>query len=96
MKALLMEEYKKLKFTDFPDPKIEDSRDMLVRVKAAAICGSDVHGFDGSTGRRLPPIVMGHEAAGEIVETGSAVKAFKKGDRVTFDSLFFAVNASIV
>jgi (R,R)-butanediol dehydrogenase/meso-butanediol dehydrogenase/diacetyl reductase/L-iditol 2-dehydrogenase len=86
MKALLMEEYKKLKYTDFPDPKIEDSRDLLVRIKAVAICGSDVHGFDGSTGRRKPPIVMGHEAAGEIVETGSAVRHFKKGDRITFDS----------
>ena len=89
MKALLMEEYKKLKFTDFPDPKIADSHDMLVKIKAVAICGSDVHGFDGSTGRRKPPIVMGHEAAGEIVETGAAVKSFKKGDRVTFDSTIF-------
>ena len=58
MKALLMEEYKKLNYTDFPDPKIEDSHDLLVRIKAVAICGSDVHGFDGSTGRRKPPIVM--------------------------------------
>jgi (R,R)-butanediol dehydrogenase/meso-butanediol dehydrogenase/diacetyl reductase/L-iditol 2-dehydrogenase len=86
MKALLMEEYKKLKYTDFPDPKIADARELLVRIKAVAICGSDVHGFDGSTGRRKPPIVMGHEAAGEVVETGAAVRSFKKGDRITFDS----------
>ena len=84
-----MEEYKKLKYTDFPDPKIEEPRDLLVRIKAAAICGSDVHGFDGSTGRRKPPLVMGHEAAGEVVETGSAVKSFKKGDRITFDSTIY-------
>ncbi|GHV91104.1 galactitol-1-phosphate 5-dehydrogenase [Spirochaetia bacterium] len=89
MKALLMEEYKKLKYVDFPDPKLESDHDILVRIKAVAICGSDVHGFDGSTGRRLPPIVMGHEAAGEIVETGKAVTAFKKGDRVTFDSTIY-------
>jgi len=89
MKALLMEEYKKLRFTDFPDPKVEESHDMLVRIKAVAICGSDVHGFDGSTGRRRPPIVMGHEAAGEIVETGDAVRSFKKGDRITFDSTIY-------
>ena len=89
MKALLMEEYKKLKYTDFPDPKIEGPHDMLVRIKAVAICGSDVHGFDGSTGRRRPPIVMGHEAAGEIVETGGAVGSFKKGDRITFDSTIY-------
>ena len=89
MKALLMEEYKKLKYTDFPDPKIQNSHDLLVRIKASAICGSDVHGFDGSTGRRKPPIVMGHEAAGEIVETASAVRSFKKGDRITFDSTIY-------
>ena len=89
MKVLLMEEYNKLKFTDFPDPKIEDSHDMLVRIKAVAICGSDVHGYDGSTGRRQPPIVMGHEAAGEVVETGTAVTSFKKGDRITFDSTIY-------
>jgi (R,R)-butanediol dehydrogenase/meso-butanediol dehydrogenase/diacetyl reductase/L-iditol 2-dehydrogenase len=89
MKVLLMEEYKKLKFTDFPDPKIEDSHDLLIRVKAVAICGSDVHGFDGSTGRRKPPIVMGHEASGEIVETGAEVTRFKKGDRITFDSTIY-------
>jgi (R,R)-butanediol dehydrogenase/meso-butanediol dehydrogenase/diacetyl reductase/L-iditol 2-dehydrogenase len=86
MKALLMEEYKKLNFTDVPDPKIEDPHDILVRVKAVSICGSDVHGFDGSTGRRRPPIIMGHEAAGEIVAVGGAVKGFKTGDRLTFDS----------
>ena len=89
MKALLMKEYKKLVYTDFDDPKIENPRDLLVRIKAVAICGSDVHGFDGSTGRRRPPIVMGHEAAGEVVETGGAVKAFKKGDRITFDSTIY-------
>jgi len=79
----------KLKYVDFPDPGLEDSHDMIVKVKATAICGSDVHGFDGSTGRRRPPIVMGHEASGEVIETGKDVKKFKKGDRVTFDSTIF-------
>jgi (R,R)-butanediol dehydrogenase/meso-butanediol dehydrogenase/diacetyl reductase/L-iditol 2-dehydrogenase len=86
MKALLMKEYKKLLFTDVPDPAISGPRDILVRVKAAAICGSDVHGFDGSTGRRRPPLIMGHEAAGEVAETGPAVRGFRPGDRITFDS----------
>jgi L-iditol 2-dehydrogenase len=40
--------------------------EVLVRVKACAVCGSDVHGIDGSTGRRQPPVIMGHEAAGII------------------------------
>ncbi|MCL1993404.1 MAG: alcohol dehydrogenase catalytic domain-containing protein [Spirochaetes bacterium] len=89
MKALLMEEYKKLNYTDFPEPKIEDTQDILVRIKAVAICGSDIHGFDGSTGRRKPPIIMGHEAAGEVVAVGKDVSKFKPGDRVTFDSTIF-------
>jgi L-iditol 2-dehydrogenase len=62
---------------------------LLVRVQACGICGSDVHGYDGSTGRRIPPIVMGHEAAGVVAETGSAVTRFKAGDRVTFDSTVY-------
>jgi (R,R)-butanediol dehydrogenase/meso-butanediol dehydrogenase/diacetyl reductase/L-iditol 2-dehydrogenase len=89
MKALLMEKYKELKFIDVPDPAIGDPHDILVRVRAVSICGSDVHGFDGSTGRRRPPIVMGHEAAGEIVAAGNSVKDFKVGDRITFDSTIY-------
>lgn len=85
MKALLLEEYKQLQFTDMPKPGIGPN-DLLVRVAACGICGSDVHGFDGSTGRRIPPLVMGHEAAGTVEETGANVTSFKKGDRVTFDS----------
>ena len=89
MKALLMKEYKKLEYTDFEDPKIENPDEIMVKIRAVAICGSDVHGFDGSTGRRKPPIIMGHEAAGEVVETGTGVRKFKKGDRITFDSTIY-------
>ena len=84
-----MEEYKKLVYTDFSDPVITSPDEILVKVKAVSICGSDVHGFDGSTGRRQPPIIMGHEAAGEVVALGSGVKKFKAGDRVTFDSTIY-------
>jgi threonine dehydrogenase-like Zn-dependent dehydrogenase len=86
MKALVLEEYGRFSFRDYPDPSLRTNDDVIVRIRAAAICGSDVHGMDGSTGRRIPPIVMGHEASGEIVERGSAVKGFSIGDRVTFDS----------
>ena len=53
-----------------PQPEIGPG-DVLVRVRACGICGSDVHGMDGSTGRRIPPLVMGHEAAGVIEEAGA-------------------------
>jgi len=85
MKALLLKEYMKLELADMPEPEI-GPHDVLVRVLACGICGSDVHGLDGSTGRRLPPIVMGHEAAGVVAGMGAQVKDLKEGDRVTFDS----------
>src|SRR4051794_10539768 len=85
MKALLLKQYKEFELVDFPTPEI-GADDVLVRVKACGICGSDVHGFDGSTGRRIPPLVMGHEAAGVIAGRGANVKNFRDGDRVTFDS----------
>jgi L-iditol 2-dehydrogenase len=66
-------------------PSIGDE-DVLVRVRACGVCGSDVHGYDGSTGRRIPPLVMGHEAAGVIDSVGARVTEFRPGDRVTFDS----------
>jgi L-iditol 2-dehydrogenase len=85
MKALLLSEYKKLSVIDMPTPEIGDE-DVLVRVRACGICGSDIHGYDGSTGRRIPPLVMGHEAAGVIERAGRSVTGFAPGDRVTFDS----------
>ncbi len=88
MKALVLEEYNKLVFKDVPDPDILPG-EVLIRIKACGICGSDVHGLDGSTGRRVPPLIMGHEASGIIEAIGSAVKKWKKGDRVTFDSTVY-------
>ena len=85
MRALLLSEYKTLNVVDMPTPEIGDE-DVLVRVRACGICGSDIHGYDGSTGRRIPPLVMGHEAAGVIERAGTAVRGFEAGDRVTFDS----------
>jgi L-iditol 2-dehydrogenase len=91
MKALVLEQYKKLVYKDVPDPEIK-SNDVLIKVMACGICGSDVHGFDGSTGRRIPPLIMGHEASGIVEETGSGVKRWKKGDRVTFDSTVYPLD----
>jgi L-iditol 2-dehydrogenase len=88
MKALLLSQYKKLELADLPVPS-PGADEILVRVAACGICGSDVHGYDGSSGRRIPPLVMGHEAAGVVAETGKNVSAFKAGDRVTFDSTVY-------
>lgn len=88
MKALLLSEYKHLQLAELPDPA-PGPGEVLVRVAACGICGSDVHGHDGSSGRRIPPIVMGHEAAGAIAALGDGVNDFAVGDRVTFDSTVY-------
>ena len=91
MKALLLDDYNQLNYRDFPKPKTKEN-EVLIKVKACGICGSDVHGMDGSSGRRIPPIIMGHEASGIIEETGTKVKNWKTGDRVTFDSTIYPLN----
>ena len=88
MKALLLSEYSKLEVADLPRPAVAPG-EVLVQVAACGICGSDVHGYDGSSGRRIPPLVMGHEAAGVIAEVGEGVNQFAVGDRVTFDSTVY-------
>jgi len=91
MKALVLEEYNKMVYKEVPDPVISDN-EVLVKVMACGICGSDVHGFDGSTGRRIPPLIMGHEASGVIVEIGKAVIDWQVGERVTFDSTVYRLD----
>src|SRR5579859_67467 len=88
MKALLLSSYRHLEIADVPEPA-PGAEDVLVRVGACGICGSDVHGYDGASGRRIPPIIMGHEAAGTVAAVGSAVKQFSLGERVTFDSTIY-------
>lgn len=88
MKALVLEEYRKLVYKEVPIPVI-GPEDVLVKVKACSICGSDVHGYDGSSGRRIPPIIMGHEASGVIEEVGMDVIGYQPGERVTFDSTMY-------
>ena len=83
-----MREYGRLNYEDVPAPTIGDD-EVLVRVMECSVCGSDVHGFDGSTGRRRPPIIMGHEASGVIEACGKDVRAHRPGDRVTFDSTIY-------
>ena len=75
MKALSLQAYNQFELIDLPTPEI-GPEDVLIQVKAVGICGSDVHGMDGSTGRRLPPLTMGHEASGIITRVGDAVSGW--------------------
>jgi L-iditol 2-dehydrogenase len=88
LKALLHTKPYCLEYCDYADPTPGDD-DVLIRVKACGICGSDVQGFTGKTGRRIPPIIMGHEAAGVIEWLGKNAAGFGIGDRVTFDSTVY-------
>jgi L-iditol 2-dehydrogenase len=91
MKALVLEDYNRLVYRDWPDPELADD-EVLIQVEAVGICGSDVHGLDGSSGRRKPPIIMGHEASGVIVSKGKNVSGWKAGERVTFDSTIYPLD----
>ena len=88
MKALVLKEANHFEYEDVPEPPLGPG-DVLIQVKACGICGSDVHGMDGSTGRRIPPVIMGHEAAGVIAEVGADVVGWQPGDRVSFDSTIY-------
>jgi L-iditol 2-dehydrogenase len=88
MKALVLKEYRQFAYEEVSAPT-PGPDEVLVAVRACGICGSDVHGMDGSTGRRRPPIIMGHEAAGVIAGLGAGVTGWKPEDRVTFDSTIY-------
>jgi L-iditol 2-dehydrogenase len=88
LKALVYTRPYCFEYTDFPDPVPGDD-DVLIRVKVCGICGSDVQGSTGKTGRRIPPLVMGHEAAGIVEKIGENVSGFSKGDRICFDSTVY-------
>jgi L-iditol 2-dehydrogenase len=86
MKALVLTAPSEFNYDlNFPEPTAGQG-EVLVKVQACGICGSDIHGMDGRSGRRQMPIVMGHEAAGEIIGLGEGVSGWNLGDRVTFDS----------
>jgi L-iditol 2-dehydrogenase len=93
MKALILKAPSRFDYTDVPDPA-PGPGEVLISICACGICGSDVHGADGSTGRRLPPIIMGHEAAGTIARLGPNVTGWTVGDRATFDSTISCGNCS--
>lgn len=70
---------------DMPEPQIEKADDVKIRVRKCGICGSEVHAYHGKHPFRIPPIVSGHEAAGDVVAVGEGVTQFKVGDRVVVE-----------
>jgi len=84
MKAAYVVDECKVEIKDIEIPKIKDN-EVLIKVKTVGICGSDLHLFKGTHAFRKPPVVLGHEVAGEIVKIGKNVTKFKVGDRVTVE-----------
>jgi L-iditol 2-dehydrogenase len=82
MKAVYLEANKQTAVREIERPKVAPD-EVLIRVRATGICGSDLHAFRGSHAFRKPPVILGHELAGNVVEIGSKVQEIKVGDRVT-------------
>jgi L-iditol 2-dehydrogenase len=82
-----------MELQDWPVPEYGPD-DLLIRVKACAVCGSDIKGYTGKTGRRQPPIIMGHEASGVVEAVGSNVAGFGPGARVCFDSTVYCLHCA--
>ncbi len=81
MKAAIFEGLDNMVVKEVPDPIIDDNS-VLVRVKACAVCGSDIRIYHHGNNRVNPPQTLGHEISGEVVEVGKNVTKFRKGDRV--------------
>ncbi|MBM9504435.1 zinc-dependent alcohol dehydrogenase family protein [Actinacidiphila acididurans] len=82
MKALVFEGPGRAVWRETPDPVVQDATDAVVRVEAVTICGTDLHILKGDVPEVRPGTVLGHEAVGEVVATGSAVRGVRPGDRV--------------
>ncbi|PYV45274.1 MAG: hypothetical protein DMG06_03100 [Acidobacteria bacterium] len=81
VKALVYTQPHRVELQELPDPSIKPE-EVLIRVRAVGICGSDLDGFLGKSKKRIPPLVLGHEFSGEIVEIGRGVSAFRAGEAV--------------
>ncbi|MFF2889676.1 zinc-binding dehydrogenase [Paenibacillus sp. NPDC057967] len=84
MKAVYVDDAYTVVVKEVDKPKV-GKNEVLIQVKAAGICGSDIHTYKGLHPFRKPPVIIGHEIAGEVVEIGGAVTKFKVGDRVTVE-----------
>jgi 2-desacetyl-2-hydroxyethyl bacteriochlorophyllide A dehydrogenase len=84
MKAAIWHGGKDVKIEEVPEPEVKTG-EVLVRVKAAGICGSDVHAFEGKSKRRVPPLILGHEFSGVVADVGTGALDFRNGDRVVVE-----------
>ena len=82
MKALCWHGVGDVRVETVPDPRIEDPRDIIVKITSSGICGSDLHLFDGFVPTMKAGDILGHEPMGEVVEVGTAITTLKRGDRV--------------
>lgn len=82
MKALCWHGRHDVRVDNVDDPRIEDPRDIIIKVTSTGICGSDLHLYNGYMPTMKAGDVIGHEPMGEVVERGSAITKFQKGDRV--------------
>src|SRR5688500_13375411 len=83
MKAVCWHAAGDIRVDNVPDPRIDDTRDLIIRVMCTAICGSDLHIYDGYLGPFMQKVdIVGHEPMGEVVEVGSEVQNFQVGDRI--------------
>ncbi len=86
MRALVYPDWDRLEVRDVPEPKPKPG-EVVVRVAAVGICGSELEGFAKRSPRRTPPLIMGHEFCGQIQEVGEGVSGYRSGDRVVVNSV---------
>jgi threonine dehydrogenase-like Zn-dependent dehydrogenase len=89
MKALVWHKPTDIRCEEVPDPRIEEPGDAIIKVTLCAICGSDLHLYNGYMPGMMNGDIMGHETMGEVVEVGPEVKKLKVGDRVVIPFTIF-------
>lgn len=85
MKAIEISDTRTVNIIDKPEPVITDARDVIVKIAAVSICGTDIHTFTNTHPFVKPPVIVGHECSGVVAAIGSEVIAVRVGDRVVID-----------
>ena len=94
MKALCWHGTNDIRCDSVPDPKIEEGRDVVIKVTSCAICGSDLHLMDGLMPTMKSGDILGHEFMGEVIETGSATPSLGRATGSSFPSTSIAASAA--